>query len=423
MSGIKLAIIGAGSSYTPELIEGIAKARDRLPVRKISLMDIDEAKLKVMEGFCKRYLSYLGCDYIQVEATTERKEAIEGADFIDIQIRVGGNKARISDEKIPLKYGLIGQETSGAGGFMKALRTIPIMLEIAKDVEACSPEAWIINYTNPSGLITEAITKYSKAKIAGFCSIGILPQVWAQDVLGVNPEEVKYDYIGLNHLNFAYNIKINGRPVSEEEFMAIGKAVGVVDSELIGALKLIPAPYLQYYYHTGNTLKKLREAPLTRGEVVQNLEKEVFAAYSDEQQCTKPEALAKRGGGGYSEVAIGFINAVYNDQDQWMIINVPNKGAVKFLPDDAVVEIGCLVNKTGIHPLHIEEVPSSVWGLISAVKNYEGLAVDAAVSGDRTKALLALIAHPLVRDYDLAKPLLEELLEANRRYLPKFFKD
>mgnify|MGYP000979486140 CR=1 FL=1 len=423
MPGIKLAIIGAGSSYTPELIEGIAKKKDKLPIQKISLMDINENRLKVMTAFCQRYLAYLGCENIEVEATTDRRKAIEGADFIDLQIRVGGNKARINDEKIPLKYGLVGQETTGAGGFMKALRTIPVMLEIAKDIESCSPEAWVINYTNPSGLITEALTKHSKLKIAGFCSIGILPQVWARDVLGAKPEEVRYDYVGLNHLNFAFNIKINGRPISEAELIKIGEAVNVVDIELIKALKMLPAPYLQYYYHTSKVVKELKEAPKTRGEIVQDLEREVFSAYKDEHQFTKPEALAKRGGGGYSEVAMGFMNAIYNDEDHWMIVNVPNQGAIKFLPDDAVVEIGCLVNKTGIHPLVVEKIPSAIWGLIAAVKNYETLAVEAAVTGDRTTALLALVAHPLVRDYNLAKPLLDELVEANRNYLPTFFKD
>lgn len=421
MEGIKLTIVGAGSSYTPELLEELAGFQDRLPVRQIMLYDIDEKRLEIMLGFCRRFAGKLGLR-AEILSTTRLEEALEGADFVDTQIRVGGNAQRVLDEKIPLKYGLVGQETTGAGGMMKAFRTIPVMLEVARTMERVSPDGWIINYTNPTGLITEAVTRYTGAKIAGFCSGGIFPKMWAKRALGVPYSAVQYDYVGLNHLNFMSNLTINGRPVTDEEFMAIARENDSVNPDLIRLLGVLPSPYLQWYYQTQEKIDKIFADGYTRGEYVQKLEKQVYAAYADPSNCDKPPVLAQRGGGGYSEVTIGFVNAVYNNVDTQMVVNVPNRGAVSFLPDSAVVEIGCLVNKTGMHPLHVAQVPPMCWGLISAVKNYEQLAVEAAVEGSITKMKWALLAHPLVRQYDLVEKLVPELLEANRAYLPQFQK-
>lgn len=421
MSNFKFTVIGAGSTYTPELIEGLAQWRDKLPVDEIALCDIDEKRLKIMEGFTRRYASNLGLK-IKITATADRLKAIENAVFVNTQIRVGGNEARVLDEKIPMSYGLIGQETTGAGGFTKALRTIPVMLDIARDVEKVAPEAWIVNYTNPTGLVAEAVNRYTKAKIAGFCSGGIFPKMWANRALGLEYKQVRYDYVGLNHMNFISNIKIDGRAATEEEFLAIAAENRDLDLELVKLLGCIPSPYLQYYYHTSQRLHKLKNSPQTRGECVQALEKEIYEAYANPLNNTKPAALEKRGGGGYSEVAMGFLNAIYNDQDTWMIVNVPNKGAVSFLPEEAVIETGCLVNKAGVQPLKVSSVPPMVYGLIAEVKNYESLAVEAAVEGSRMKAKQALLAHPLVREYSLIEPLLNDLLEHNKQYLPQFYR-
>lgn len=419
MEGMKFTIVGAGSSYTPELLEEMAARREQLPVRELMLYDIDKKRLEIMEGFCKRFAGKLGLS-LEIKSTTDLSRALYGADFADTQIRVGGNKQRVKDEKIPLRYGLVGQETTGAGGMMKAFRTIPVMLEVARRMERESPNGWLINYTNPTGLVTEAVTKYTHARIAGFCSGGIFPKMWAKKALGVPYEQVQYDYVGLNHMNFISNITIDGRPVTEEEFLKIAAEDHDVDLELIKLLGVIPSPYLQWYFHTNERVEGCKKAPQTRGEYVQDLEKEVFAAYGDETNCDKPAALAKRGGGGYSEVAMGFVNAVYNNVDTKMVVNVPNQGAVSFLPDSAVVEIGCLVNKTGMQPLHVAKVPEMCWGLIAAVKNYEQLAVEAAVEGDIRKMKLALLAHPLVRQWEYVEKLVPELLEANKEYLPQF---
>ncbi len=418
---LKIAVVGAGSPYTPELIEGLARFRDKLPVREIYLMDINERRLEIMLGFCRRFAKHL--DYnVKIEATTDRKTAFKNADFINTQIRVGGNERRVFDEKIPLKYGIIGQETTGPGGFMKALRTIPVMMDIAKDVEKYSPDAWVVNYTNPTGLVTEALKKYTGVKMVGLCAGGMRPGFRVAEALSVDYQRVKYDYVGLNHMNFAFNFTVDGRPLTEEEFGKASELVGSVDVELIKKMGLMPSAYMQYYYHTSKKLKEFKEAKYTRGEEVLMLEKEIYDAYADPKQDTKPAALAKRGGGGYSEVALGVMKAIYNDEDRWLVVNVPNNGAIRMLPDDAVIETPCMINRAGIKPLAINNVPPTVWGLICAVKNYEQLAVEAAVKGDRDMALFALMAHPLVRDYDVAKPMLEELLEANKDYLPQFYK-
>lgn len=419
MRPLKLTIIGAGSSYTPELIEELANEKDNLPVEEIILYDIDEKRLDIMTGFCKRYAKNLGLSTL-ITSTLDLDRALYGTDFVDTQIRVGGNNQRILDEKIPLKYGLVGQETTGAGGMMKAFRTIPVMNKIAERLTELSPDAWIVNYTNPTGLVTEAVTKYTKAKIAGFCAGGIYPKMWAKEAFGIEYDRVQYDFIGLNHMNFISNITIDGRPITEEEFIGIAKQNKSVNLELIKLLGVLPSPYLQWYYQTTEKVNKVLSDNLTRGEEVMQLEEEVFEAYSDENQNEKPAALAKRGGGGYSDVAIGFIKAVHNNIDTSMVVNVPNNGAIKFLPDDAVIETTCLVNRHGVKPLHVTEIPSMCWGLISEVKNYEQLAVEAAVEGDVRKAKLALLAHPLVRQYDLVEKLLPELLEANKEYLPQF---
>jgi 6-phospho-beta-glucosidase len=421
MSDLKIAVIGAGSPYTPELIEGLARFRSKLPVREIYLMDINERRLEIIFGFCKRFAKHLDYD-VKIEATTDRRKAIENANFINTQIRVGGNERRVLDEKIPLKYGIIGQETTGPGGFMKAMCTIPVMTDIVKDAEKYSPNAWIVNYTNPTGLITEALTKYTGANVVGLCAGGMRPGFRVAKALSVDYQRVKYDYVGLNHMNFAFNFTVDGRPLTKEEFNKAAQLVDSVDTELIKKMGLMPSAYMQYYFHTSKKLQELKKAKYTRGEEVLMLEKEIYDAYADPRQNTKPAALAKRGGGGYSEVALGVMKAIYNDEDRWLVVNVPNNGAIKILPDDAVIETPCMINRAGIKPLAINNVPSTVWGLICAVKNYEQLAVEAAVKGDRDLALYALLAHPLVRDYDIAKSMLEEMLEVNKEYLPQFYK-
>ncbi len=423
MAGFKVAIIGAGSSYTPEVIERLAALKDSLPVTQLTFMDINEERMNLVAGFCRRFMQHLG-HVIPIETTTDQRRAVAGARFVIVQIRVGGNVQRVLDEKIPLKYGIIGQETTGPGGMMKAFRTIPVELALAHDVEELSPDAWIVNYANPTGLNAEAVLNYSHANFVGLCSGGYFPRDGVANALGVPKECVTYDYFGLNHLNFAYHLKVNGCPLTDAEFDRVTESYmgGSVSPELMRAQRLLPSPYLQYFYHRHKVVDAAQHKEHTRGEVVQALEKEVFAAYADPQQMTKPDALSKRGGGGYSEIALSVIDAIYNNHPQALVVNVANRGAVRSLPDDAALELTALVDAAGIRPLATPDIPQAVWGLIAAVKNYEQLAVQAAVTGSRSLALQALLAHPLVGDYDVAVPLLEELLNANRAFLPQFFK-
>lgn len=416
---MKLGIIGAGSSYTPELVEKILTSRDRLPITVVSLMDIDTERLGIVAGYFERAVEAADAR-MRIETTRDRSECIRDADFIITQIRVGGNAARSVDAKLPLKYECVGQETTGAGGFACALRTLPVMVDIAREVAAVAPDAWIVNYTNPTGLVTEAVSTYTDARIVGLCAGARQPARFAAEELNVPEEAVYYDYFGLNHLNFAYNIKIHGTSISKEQFEAILKRVKNVDHDLIRTLGVIPISYLQYYFHTRKKVDALKKKPKTRGEEILELEQELFAAYRDPNTSSRPSILAKRGGGGYSDIAFGFIDAVWNNQDTWMIVNTPNRGSIKLLPDDGVVEVPCLINQAGIHPLVTREIPNALWGLVAAVKNYEQLTVTAAMEGDKDAALLALMAHPLVKDYELARPLLDDILRANARYLPQF---
>jgi 6-phospho-beta-glucosidase len=423
MRSFKIAIIGAGSSYTPEIIERLVALKQALPVDHLTFMDINAERMEIVAGFCRRYLQHLG-HHITIETTTDRRRAIEGAGYIITQLRVGGNTQRVLDEKIPLKYDIIGQETTGPGGMFKAFRTIPVMLDIARDVQEINPQAWIINYANPTGLNAEAVLKYTSAKFVGLCSGGFFPRDAVAGTLAVPKESIFYNYYGLNHLNFAYNLSVDGRPLTDNEFDRVAEQLfggSAVDPTLIKTLRLIPSPYLQYFFHRRQRVADAHQKEQTRGEMVHMLEDEIFSAYANPIQFTKPEALNKRGGGGYSEIALGVIDAIHNNRHHVLIVNTTNRGAIPNLPADAVLELPALVNAAGIHPIAQPETPKAVWGLIAAVKNYEQLAVEAAVTGSRQMALEALLAHPLVGDYSTATCLLDEMLAANRAYLPQFF--
>lgn len=417
---VKVAIIGAGSVYTPELLHMMGQMTDTLTIEELRLMDINAERLDIMHGFTDRFLKNI--DYkLKLSKTTDRLQAIDGVDFVVTQIRVGGNKARARDERIPLKYGVLGQETTGAGGFAKALRTIPVMVDIASDVAKHNPDAWMINYTNPTGIVAEAVNKYTSAKFVALCGGGRHPGNMLYKAFGIEHSRVKYDFFGLNHFNFSYNITVDGKPITEEQFDEMAKRCGDVDPELTKLWGMLPSLYIPYYYNRNARYKHIAEAEQTRGEIVQELEKELFKVYADPTVNTRPELLSKRGGGDYAEMALGVLGAIANNVDTFAVCNVPNNGAVPFMPNDAVLETACMVNSAGCRPITFGSFPEETWGMVSAVKNYESLTVDAAMNGDRRKALLALLAHPLVMDYDIAKPMLEELLEANREYLPKFF--
>jgi len=411
---MKISIIGAGSSYTPELFEKLATVKETLPVKEIVLMDTDPKRLETVASFCRRYVRFLKMD-VKIEATTNLDKAIYGSTFINTQIRVGGNEQRIKDEKIPLSMGILGQETTGPGGFMKALRTIPAIMEIGEAMRRNAPDAWMINYTNPTGIIAQAMHDYMPdVKCAALCSGGIQKTWDTANVLGVSPKDIQYDIFGLNHMHYVYNITVKGRPLTQEEFEKAAAQENPALQEISIKLGALLSGYMSYYYNRKGTVEYLQNSPKTRGETVMELEKEIYKDFANPEFEQKPPSLQKRGGGGYSDVAIGVMDAIYNNKDTWHVINAANNGVFKFLPDNAVIETAVIVNAHGIKPLSASPPPKAAWGLIALAKNYEMLTAEAAVTGCYDTAILALTHHPLVGDYDVAKELLNKLLEANK---------
>jgi 6-phospho-beta-glucosidase len=412
-----MTIIGGGSTYTPELVEGVIEHYSVLPVSELCLMDINEQRLEVLGGLSQRMFHHRGLN-VKVTQETDRKRALRDASFVNCLIRVGGMDARIQDERIPLAFGLVGQETTGPGGMMKALRTIPVVLEIANDMVEVCPEAWLINYTNPSGIMAEALGKYSQVRYVGLCSG---PQHWISEILrlvGADPARSSVDWVGLNHLGFATHVFVDGFDRTAQAIEAVADE-WPIDGEWIRALGAIPATYLRYFYHPDRVVAEAQQPGYqTRGEQVKQIETRLLAEYADPKLSEKPQLLTQRGGGGYSDVAFAAMLAIQHNSSDRQVVQVLNQGAVDGIPDDASMELACLVDATGPHPIRIGEIPLGIRGLIQVVKGYESLTVEAAVKGSWQLALQALMSHPLVPAWDVAKPLMEQLLEANRPWLP-----
>ena len=430
---MKIAVIGGGSSYTPELMEGIINHKDSLPVTEVVLIDIPEGEKKVSinTDFARRMVEKAGLP-ISVRYTLDRREGLKDASFVIAQIRVGGLDAREKDERIPLKYDVIGQETTGPGGFFKALRTIPVMLSICHDMEEVCKDAWLINFTNPSGIVTEAILKNTKVKCIGLCNVSINMRYDAAERLGVSPDDLDCRFIGLNHLSVMNHAYYQGQDrildaVNVENAESVVKNIKK-DEEMDAVAKelgCLLSPYMQYFYTEKEALRheKMEAIGLTgtRANQVKEVEKNLFTCYQDKNLKEKPEALAKRGGARYSMAAICLIDSIYNDTKDVQVVDVLNNGIIPQLPDNVVIEVNCEISKDGAAPL-ASDVPASVLGLIEQVKAYEEFTIEAAITGDRNKALIALLNNPLVHDVRDARGILNELLEAHKAYLPAFFK-
>ena len=430
---MKLVVIGGGSSYTPELIEGVIKHHDTLPITEVALVDIEagKEKLEINTAFSKRMVEKAGLA-IAVSGTLDRREALAGASFIITQIRVGGLDARSRDERIPLKYGMIGQETTGIGGCFKALRTVPVLLAICKDIEELCPDAWLINFTNPSGIVTEAVLKHTKVKCIGLCNCSINMQYDAAGRLGVEADALDCRFIGLNHLSVMNHAYLEGKDrihdvlnVFNEESVVKNIEKNSEMDRVAKELGCMLSPYLQYFYMERQMFEEERAQAVglegTRADQVKSVEAELFRQYSDPELKEKPEALARRGGARYSEAAINLIDSIYNDRQDVQIVDVVNHGLIPQLPHDRVIETNCVIGKDGAKPLPDSDVPATLLGLMAQVKTYEVLTIEAAVTGDRSKALLAFLCHPLVHDVRDARAALDEMLDANKDYLPDFF--
>ncbi len=428
--GLKIAVIGGGSSYTPEIVEGFIKHYEELPVRELWLVDIEagKEKLNICGELARRMIEQTGLP-IQLFVTTDRRQAIAGADFVTTQIRVGLLDARINDERIPLKYGVIGQETTGPGGMFKALRTIPVLLDICKDMEELAPDAWLLNFTNPAGIVTEAIHRYTKIKSIGLCNAPIGLRKWLSDVFETPLDRIYTEFAGLNHLHWVTRIDIDGED-KLPELLANGSSYTGKnvpqqgwDTAFLQALDSIPSYYLKFFYMTNEMLEEQQQASEgdgTRAEIVKRTESELFELYKNPELKEKPAQLEQRGGAYYSEAAVNLMRSLYNGKNDIQTLNVANQGIFDFLPNDACIEVNCVVTKNGPIPLPLTKVPSHIKGWIHAVKTYEQLTIEAAVEGDKAKALLALSHHPLVSSVEVAQSLLNDMLEANRSYLPQF---
>jgi len=428
---MKVAVIGGGSTYTPELVNGFLARAQSFPLTELWLMDVDEERLNIVGSFAQRMVSAQGAPF-KVILTQDQRAAVEGASYVTTQLRVGHMQARRNDEYLGRRHGLIGQETTGVGGMAKALRTIPVILKIASDMRELAPEALLVNFTNPAGLVTEALVRYApEVPSVGVCNVPLNTKMTLLEgvekllgaTIGVGRVELKT--LGLNHLTWHRGFTLDGediwpqilrgyidelRSTSEPEW----------DPELIETLRMIPNYYLHYYYNTDHKLKEQENWPPSRAEEVMEIEKDLLLQYADASLSAPPPELMKRGGAYYSTVATQLLNAHYNDLGEIHVVNTRHAGAVPGWPEDWVLELPCRVDRQGIHPIPAEPLPVSCFGLIAEVKAYELLTVEAAVHGDRNALYQALLAHPLGPNVEEIQNVLKDLLAINQAYLPQF---
>lgn len=421
--GVKVAVVGGGSTYTPELVEGFVTRGDRLTVDELSLLDIDAERLAVVGGLAERMLRRAGWSG-RLVLTGDRDRALEGAGFVLVQLRIGGQAARFSDETIPPRYGCIGQETTGPGGFAKALRTVPVVLELAEETaRRGAPNAWFVDFTNPTGLVTQALLDEGHRAL-GLCNVAIGFQRRFAAHFGVGPERVQLEHVGLNHLTWERKVYVDGvdrLPELLEGAMDMVSDEVDLPAELIRAIGAIPSYYLHYYYRTAQVLHEQRNGKKTRAEEVMEIEAGLLELYKDPSLDTKPALLEERGGAFYSDAAAALVASLHAGTGDVQVVNLRNDGAIPGLPDDAVVEIPAAIDRDGAHPLPVAPLEPDMLALVEHAKGYEILAAKAAETGDRRIALRALMSNPLVGDFDVARPLLDALLDANRGYLPRFF--
>lgn len=440
MEGIKIVTIGGGSSYTPELVEGFIKRYDKLPIRELWLVDIEEGreKLEIVGALAQRMVKKAGLP-MKVILSYDRREALKDADYVTTQMRIGLLDARIKDERIPLSHGMIGQETNGAAGMFKALRTIPVILDIVKDMQELCPDAWLINFTNPAGIITEAVLRYTDFKrVIGLCNVPVNMVNGFARLLEVEPEQVTMEISGLNHNIFATDVFVDGES-KLEEILEIYQHISAEDAismknfstlpfspAFIRGLHCIPCPYHNYYFFIKEQLEEelleFKEGRV-RGEVVKKVEEELFELYRDENLEEKPKQLERRGGAKYSDAACNLICSLYNDTGDIQYVDVRNNGAVSNLPHESAIEAACIITKGGPKPIAIGELKPQINGVVQTIKTFERLVCEAAVTGSRDLAVTALNMHPLCTSDNLSNIVVDELLEAHKKYLPQFFRD
>ncbi|MFI6539311.1 6-phospho-beta-glucosidase [Nonomuraea sp. NPDC050547] len=415
---MKLAVVGGGSTYTPELIDGFARLRDDLPITEIALIDPHAERLELVAGVSRRMLARAGHP-AKVVATPSVEEGVAGAQAVLFQLRVGGQAARNVDETLPLRCGCVGQETTGAGGLAKALRTVPIVLDLAERVREHAPDAWIVDFTNPVGIVTRALLDAGHRAI-GLCNVAIGFQRAFARYLGVEPGRVSLGHVGLNHLTWERAVYLDGEDVLPrllaEHGQEIADNIGL-PPELFARLGVVPSYYLRYFYAHDIVVAEQRTKP-SRADEVAAMEARLLEMYADPAVDTKPELLGKRGGAFYSEAAVALIASLLGDRGDVQVVNTRNAGTLPFLPDEAVIEVPATITATGAVPLPIDPLDPLYAGLIANVSAYESLALDAAIHGGADRVRNALLAHPLIGQEAVAGELTDLLLEANAAHLP-----
>ncbi|MGH3415600.1 MAG: 6-phospho-beta-glucosidase [Actinocrinis sp.] len=414
---MKLAIVGGGSTYTPELVDGFARLRAELPVTELALIDPDPDRLAAVGAVSQRIFAKQGHP-ARVVTTSSLEEGADDADAVLFQLRIGGQAARDVDETLPLRFCCVGQETTGAGGLAKALRTVPVVLDLADRVRKVAPEARIVDFTNPVGIVTRALLDAGHDAV-GLCNVAIgFQRRFAAD-LGVVPGRVQLDHVGLNHLTWERGVKLDGEEILPSIIARGAKQIAEgnqVPEEVIRHLGMIPSYYLRYYYSHDQVVQEELGAP-TRASEVSAIEEKLLAMYRDPSVDEKPQLLSQRGGAFYSEAAVQLLASLVGGKGDVQVVNVRNNGTLPFLDDRAVIEVSAEVSGSGIEPLPQAPLPAQLRGLIAHVSAYEELALDAAIRGGRDRVFGALLAHPLIGQSELAGKLADALIAANAQHL------
>ncbi len=435
---LKVVVIGGGSSYTPEIVEGFINRHDKFPVNEICFVDVEEGqeKMDIVVSLAKRMVERSGLD-ITINSTLDRRAALVDASFVTTQFRVGLLDARKKDEHIPAKNGMLGQETNGAGGLLKALRTVPVIDSIIKDIKEICPDAWLINFTNPAGIVSEYVLNYTDfKKYVGLCNVPIGMQMGIADAMKKDRKDLTFDFVGLNHFVYMTDMKADGTSIMPTliEMMEDPSKFGIDpknieaidwDHDFIKSIDVLPCSYHRYYYKRDVMLKdnveKQRDGK-TRADQVMDVEKRLFEIYKDENLTEKPKELEERGGAHYSTAACECITSIYNDTCDIQVVNTRNGNIIPSLDPNSAIEVSARITKDGAIPVNVKPLPSILEAHVGLMKNFERLACEAAIEGDYNKALLALCMNPLSYSDDVSKKVLDELLEAHSKYLERFNK-